>query len=154
MKSTVQFLVDLPFKKIPLYFIPLGLGLFYATRETVMIATSTWLYNQLEEETERREKEQLEKENSNTFEDFSDIDSDNDDVKDESIQYSEASSQTDISDNNSINSDKSLDSEESQEASLDEILEEIVANSLVDNVYENNNSWGSWLWGQSKNKKD
>ena len=53
-KSSVKFLIDLPFKKIPVYYIPLGIGLYYATRETLLIATSTWLYNQLDAETERR----------------------------------------------------------------------------------------------------
>jgi len=78
-KSTVKFLVDLPFKKIPIYYIPLGLGLYYATRETVLIATSTWLYTQLENETERREKKALEKkQSSNSLSEIDDSSSEND----------------------------------------------------------------------------
>ena len=78
-KSTVKFLVDLPFKKIPIYYIPLGLGLYYAPRETVLIATSTWLYTQLENETERREKKALEKkQSSNSLSEIDDSSSEND----------------------------------------------------------------------------
>lgn len=71
-KSSVKFLIDLPFKKIPIYYIPLGIGLYYAPRETLLIATSTWLYNQLDSETERRKNNSKSKDlSSNSSDDES-----------------------------------------------------------------------------------
>ena len=41
---------------IPLYYIPLSCSFYYLPRETFMIGTTFWLFNSLNEETEKEEK--------------------------------------------------------------------------------------------------
>ena len=56
VRTTVKFLVELPFYQIPLYYIPLAISFYYAPKETIMFGTSMWLYNSLESETNRRKE--------------------------------------------------------------------------------------------------
>ena len=173
LRSTVKFLVDLPFKKIPIYYIPLGIGLYYATRETIMIATSTWLYNQLEEETLRREK--LEKENqdkNDILEEFSDVDEY--DASSEEFEPNDEVSkltQENLDEQNSTNTNKQEDStdtsssiqeteslpksDETDNASITSIGEESI-NEILDATMPNFDkklSWGEWLWGNDNIKE-
>lgn len=157
------------FFPVPLYFIPLSFLLFFYLRETFMVGVTVWLFNSLNEETKRRENENItssfyyeessenEVGENDELEDSSDIEV-SDEISRESNSTAENTNNTDGAVNNeNINELNELTSNESDDLPDEKIKfdknSSVTVNALEDIVPETNDKrW--WNFGNDKNKKN
>ena len=126
-RSTVKFVIDkildIPFYRIPIYYIPVAYSFYCFPRETFMIGTSIWLFNSINDEDNSKPK--------NVFDEDSEYEDDSDSVSENNSDSDQSSdNEKGLEDKKKSDSDKESDSEK-------ESVHDKESDSEKDSVHEN-----------------
>jgi len=125
MNDLFNAILSIPFVQVPLYYIPVGFAFYYAPRETMIVCSSVWLYNSLNEETKRREENE-------DNDDFNEDEEEENELKTTGeLTLAGESVSNDTISSESISSESAVKLDENFTSRVKESVEETLSNSNI-----------------------